>query len=76
MTTDEIETLIGSRDTFSKSGTEQEKGTGLGLLLCKEFINRNGGDITIKSSIGGGTQVSFTLLLAEHQESPELAISN
>lgn len=66
MTHEEIETLIGSKAYFSKTGTEQEKGTGLGLLLCKEFINRNGGDISIKSAVGTGTEVSFTLLLAEH----------
>jgi two-component system sensor histidine kinase/response regulator len=66
MTHEEIETLIGSKAYFSKTGTEQEKGTGLGLLLCKEFINRNGGDISIKSALGAGTEVSFTLLLAEH----------
>jgi two-component system sensor histidine kinase/response regulator len=66
MTHEEIETLIGSKAYFSKTGTEQEKGTGLGLLLCKEFINRNGGGISIKSAVGAGTEVSFTLLLAEH----------
>lgn len=68
MTRDEIDALVGSHRYFSKSGTEQEKGTGLGLLLCKEFINRNGGDISIKSTLGQGTEVSFTLLLAEPHE--------
>jgi two-component system, sensor histidine kinase and response regulator len=76
MTNDEIETLTGSREYLSKNGTEQEKGTGLGLLLCKEFVSRNGGKISIKSSIGAGTEVSFTLLLAEHQPNPQLAVSN
>jgi len=73
MTEGEINTLIGSKEYFSKSGTEQEKGTGLGLLLCKEFILRNGGEISIRSSVGAGTEVSFTLLLAEHQNTPLLA---
>lgn len=66
MTREEIDTVIGSREHFSKAGTQEEKGTGLGLLLCKEFIARNGGDLTIKSTIGSGTEVSFTLMLAEH----------
>lgn len=66
MTHEEIDTLIGSKEHFSKAGTQQEKGTGLGLLLCKEFIIRNGGDLKIKSVIGAGTEVSFTLMLAEH----------
>ncbi len=66
----EIEALIGSKTHFSKTGTGEEKGTGLGLILCKEFINRNGGEIRIKSTVGEGTEVSFTLLLAEsHTES-------
>ena len=65
MSAEEIDTLIGSKQYFSKQGTEEEKGTGLGLLLCKEFINRNGGDINIKSVLGEGSEVSFTLLLAE-----------
>ena len=66
----EIEALVGSRAHFSKTGTGEEKGTGLGLLLCKEFINRNGGQISIKSTVGEGTEVCFTLLLAEsHSES-------
>lgn len=71
MSAEEIETLMGSNEYFSKAGTEQEKGTGLGLMLCKEFINRNGGEIAIKSSLGEGTEVSFTLVLAE----PELEMA-
>jgi two-component system, sensor histidine kinase and response regulator len=71
MTEAEINTLIGSKEYFSKTGTEQEKGTGLGLLLCKEFILRNGGDIGIRSTLGAGTEVSFTLLLAEHHTAPQ-----
>jgi signal transduction histidine kinase len=65
MTQHEINTLTSSKEHFSKEGTQQEKGTGLGLLLCKEFIVRNGGNFQIKSAIGSGTEVSFTLLLAE-----------
>ena len=74
MTHQEIDTIVGSKQYFSKTGTEQEKGTGLGLLLCKEFITRNGGNMSIRSSVGEGTEVSFTLLLAEHENSPQLAV--
>lgn len=65
MTVEEIETVIGSSEHFTKVGTQQEKGTGLGLMLCKEFIERNGGTFNIKSRLGEGTEVSFTLQLAE-----------
>jgi len=48
-------------ETISTNGTNEEKGTGLGLILCKEFIEKNGGNIQIESVINKGTSVSFTL---------------
>lgn len=47
--------------SFSTKGTHQEKGTGLGLALCKEIVNIHGGDIKILSELGIGTKVIFTL---------------
>jgi signal transduction histidine kinase len=46
---------------YTRSGTANERGTGLGLILCKEFIERNNGTIWIESDIGKGTTVNFTL---------------
>lgn len=48
-----------------QSGTANERGTGLGLLICKEYITRNGGKIWFESTVGHGTQMYFTLKLAE-----------
>ena len=42
-------------------GTANERGTGLGLLLCKELVERNGGEIQLESEAGKGTTVRFTL---------------
>ncbi|HEY0654501.1 MAG TPA: tetratricopeptide repeat-containing sensor histidine kinase [Chryseosolibacter sp.] len=64
MTKEEIEMVTGAREHFTKRGTQQEKGTGLGLLLCKEFIERNEGKMTISSATGIGTEITFTLKLA------------
>ena len=40
----------------------KEKGTGLGLLICKEFVNLMGGDITITSEVNKGTTAEFTII--------------
>ncbi len=46
-----------------KSGTAGEKGTGFGLFLCKELIEKNGGNIEIESVIGKGTTIILLLPL-------------
>ena len=43
------------------AGTNDEKGTGLGLIICKEFIEKNGGKISVVSKVAYGTNISFTL---------------
>ncbi|CAN5336379.1 hypothetical protein BH10BAC4_BH10BAC4_03160 [soil metagenome] len=45
----------------STLGTAQEKGTGLGLLLCKEFVEKNGGMIGVTSKVGEGSRFYFTV---------------
>ena len=45
----------------STAGTHKEEGTGLGLIICKEMVERNGGQISIKSVSGQGTTVEFTV---------------
>ena len=56
-------------------GTADEEGTGLGLIICKEMVKRNGGQIWIESEVGQGTTVTFTVPIAhsgpEHPPEPQ-----
>lgn len=47
----------------SKKGTDGEKGTGIGLILCKEFIDKNEGEISVESQKGVGSNFMFSLPL-------------
>jgi signal transduction histidine kinase len=52
---------INDNNFYSTPGTSREAGTGLGLMLCKEFLVRNGGRMMIESEPGHGSTFSFTL---------------
>lgn len=53
--------LLDPNDHLSTYGTSNEKGSGLGLVLCREFIEMNGGKLEIQSRVGRGSTFSFTL---------------
>ncbi|OTG67359.1 sensor histidine kinase [Acinetobacter silvestris] len=61
MTKTQIETIFDPHIQVSLKGTSGEKGTGLGLVLCKRFIDLNYGKITVQSKEGEGT--TFKVLL-------------
>jgi PAS domain S-box-containing protein len=47
--------------TYTSKGTKNESGSGLGLLLCKDFIEKNNGQIWVESTSGKGSRFYFTL---------------
>ncbi|HEY6062026.1 MAG TPA: HAMP domain-containing sensor histidine kinase, partial [Chitinophagaceae bacterium] len=63
MTAAEID-KINSQEFYTTNGTTQEQGTGLGLMLCKEFLLKNGSNLHIESEPGIGSTFSFTLPLS------------
>jgi two-component system, sensor histidine kinase and response regulator len=58
-----LEKLFSIDKSFSTRGTNNEEGTGLGLVLCSNFVKINKGNIWAESTVGKGTVFSFTLPL-------------
>jgi PAS domain S-box-containing protein len=56
-----VSTLLNSKTFFSSEGTNNEKGSGLGLLLCKEFIEKNDSELFADSIPGKGSRFWFAL---------------
>ncbi len=56
-----LKKLFRVEEAFSTPGTNEEKGTGLGLILVKEFLDICGGDISVKSDPGKGTKFTIEL---------------
>ena len=59
MSDEELEKLFNHESHYSKLGTAREAGTGIGLLLCKEFIQLDGGKIWAESKEGEGSSFKF-----------------
>lgn len=61
ISSEKLKVLFTQHSNSSTKGTGNEKGTGLGLLLCKDFVERNGGRIWVESEEGKGSCFTFTL---------------
>lgn len=68
MEQEEIDRLFRIDRNLSKPGTLNEKGTGLGLILSRDFVEKNGGEIRAFSSPGKGSRFVFTLPVTQPQE--------
>ncbi|MCF7793746.1 MAG: tetratricopeptide repeat-containing sensor histidine kinase [Candidatus Cloacimonetes bacterium] len=58
---DKIKRLFSLNNKQTTRGTNYEKGTGLGLILCKEFVEKNGGTINAESVVGKGSIFTMTI---------------
>ena len=68
---DKLKNLLEENLLRTSRGTENEKGSGLGLWLCREFVERHHGKITVESEVGKGS--SFRIVLPKsHKEEPHL----
>jgi two-component system sensor histidine kinase/response regulator len=61
MSKEKLDSLFQNGQHISTSGTAKEKGSSLGLLICKEFVEKNGGEIRAKSEPGQGSTFEFFL---------------
>jgi signal transduction histidine kinase len=61
----DVEKMFHIEKDHKTIGNSKNKGSGLGLILCKEFVERNGGRIWVESKLGKGTTFYFTLKKAK-----------
>jgi signal transduction histidine kinase len=61
MTSEKLNELFTLQKSKSNKGTDGERGTGLGLILCKDFVEKHGGKIWVNSIVGKGTTFEFSL---------------
>jgi len=61
ISSENLSKLFDISQVLTTAGTSKEKGTGLGLLICKEFVEKQGGRIWVESEIGKGSDFRFTL---------------
>lgn len=65
---EDIKKILNPNEHFSKLGTEKEPGTGLGLILCQNFVHKNGGTLKIRSEVGKGSTFYFDLPLYSEKD--------
>jgi signal transduction histidine kinase len=57
----DVSKIFNKLQLFTSIGTNEEKGTGFGLKLCQEFVEKHGGKIWVESEVGVGSTFHFSL---------------
>ncbi|MBR8536336.1 tetratricopeptide repeat protein [Carboxylicivirga sediminis] len=73
MTASEVQQLFTKKEAYYISSDVSAKGTGLGLILCKEFVERHGGSIWVQSEEGIGTRVHFVIPAGQVTYNPKVS---
>jgi len=76
MTKEEQKKILSASGSHRRTGTKGEKGIGFGLMLCKDFINENGGELRVESEKDKGSSFFFTLDKAEPNKSTARLIAS
>ncbi|HEU5290956.1 MAG TPA: sensor histidine kinase [Cyclobacteriaceae bacterium] len=63
MDAEKLSSLLSPKFTVSTTGTDNEQGTGLGLALCRDYVQKAGGNLSVESTVGKGTTFKVTLPL-------------
>ena len=74
MSKDYLEKLFVINEKTQRQGTYKEKGTGLGLILCKEFVEKNKGEIWVESRENEGSSFYFSLPVATGRDDGRYAV--
>ncbi|MFD2247122.1 tetratricopeptide repeat-containing sensor histidine kinase [Pontibacter ruber] len=76
---EEVQQKLFGHSSYTSKGTANEKGSGLGLALCKDFVEQNGGTIRVVSTPGKGSRFEFTLpvaaIVSQNCDAPALSAS-
>jgi ligand-binding sensor domain-containing protein/signal transduction histidine kinase len=62
---DTIDKIFNEKKRTTSLGTKGEKGTGIGLMLCKDFVEKNGGNLWVESELGKGSSFKFSLPISQ-----------
>ncbi len=67
MSEEMVQKIFNDQESVTTLGTSNEKGTGLGISLCRDFVHKNKGKMSVKSKKNEGTTISFILPVAREE---------